>query len=84
MSEFTQTTEATIKELEKEIEAKQSELNNLKYADYEAAKEEYALAQKNYQNAHEALMISKNKYISEMNKKIKDRAATYFFGGRGF
>ena len=45
MNDFNQTTDADIKELEMEIKAKQDQLNSIKYADYEAAKQEYTLAQ---------------------------------------
>lgn len=84
MNDFNQTTDADIKELEMEIQAKQDQLNNLKYADYEAAKEEYALAQHNYQEAYKQVIHAKNKYLNEMNKKVRDKSATYFFGGRAF
>ena len=84
MNDFNQTTDADIKELEMEIKAKQDQLNSIKYADYEAAKQEYTLAQENYQESYKHLMVFKNKYLSEMNKKVREKSTAYFFGGRAF
>ena len=88
MNDETQTIDATIRELEVEIESKQNELNNLKYADYELAKKEYLIAVENYQESYKHLMKAKQKYILEMHTKIRTwkpaKSVTEFFTGHAF
>ena len=88
MNNQTQTVDATIRELEVEIENNQTELNNLKYADYELAKKEYLMALENYQECYKHLMEAEQKYILEMKTKIRTwqptKSVTEFFMGRAF